>query len=61
MDGDEGGFVAAAGPARYQRTGEIAETGMFAPGDVPGETDTGTLCRLGEIFDGAPLSAKWSA
>lgn len=45
----------------YRQTMEIAETGMFAPGDVPGETDAGTLCRLGEIFDGAPLSAKWSA
>jgi len=45
----------------YQRTGEIAETGMFAVSDVPGETDSGTQSRLGEIFDRAPLTAKWSA
>ena len=33
---------------------------MFAPSEVPGEIDIGTRRRLGEIFDGAPLSAKWS-
>lgn len=44
----------------YRRTGEIAETGMFDPSGVPGDIDTGTRRRLGEIFDAAPRCAKWS-
>ena len=44
----------------YRQVGEIAETGMFAPGDVPRGINPGTRRRLGEIFDGVPLSAKWS-
>ncbi len=44
-----------------RRAGEIAETGMFAPSEVPGDIDTGTRSRRGEIFDVAPRCAKWSA
>ena len=43
----------------YHRVGEIAEAGMFAPGDVPPLTEPGTRRRLAEIFNNAPLSAHW--
>jgi ADP-ribose pyrophosphatase YjhB (NUDIX family) len=43
----------------YRAKGEIAETGMFAPDDVPVRTDPGTRYRLAEIFNGTPLSPLW--
>jgi ADP-ribose pyrophosphatase YjhB (NUDIX family) len=43
----------------YRRKGEIAEAGMFAPGDVPAATDPGTRKRLAEIFGKAPLRPQW--
>jgi hypothetical protein len=43
----------------YRQRGEIAETGMFAPADVPATTDVGTRHRLNEIFRRAPISAHW--
>jgi ADP-ribose pyrophosphatase YjhB (NUDIX family) len=43
----------------YSKLGEIAETGMFGPGDLPEQTDAGTHNRLAEIFDGAPISQMW--
>jgi ADP-ribose pyrophosphatase YjhB (NUDIX family) len=45
----------------YRQRGEIAETGMFAPADVPATTDVGTRHRLNEIFRRAPISAHWKA
>lgn len=44
----------------YRRHGEIAETGMFDPGDVPVRTDPGTRERLAEIFGKAPVSPYWN-
>ena len=44
----------------YLQRGEIAEAEMFMAGDVPARTDSGTRGRLAEIFEGAPLSPKWS-
>ena len=32
---------------------------MFAPRDVPEETDAGTRTRLAEIFDRSPISQLW--
>ena len=43
----------------YREPGEIAETGMFGAREMPDETDAGTRTRLREIFDGAPISARW--
>jgi ADP-ribose pyrophosphatase YjhB (NUDIX family) len=43
----------------YRKRAEIAEAGMFAPHDVPDETDAGTRTRLAEIFDRSPISARW--
>lgn len=43
----------------YRRKGEIAETGMFAPKDVPAQIDKGTRARLAEIFDHARLRPNW--
>jgi ADP-ribose pyrophosphatase YjhB (NUDIX family) len=43
----------------YRKLGEIAETGMFRVLDLPDETDMGTRARLKEIFDRAPISARW--
>lgn len=43
----------------YRQKGEIAETGMFAADEVPALTDLGTRHRFAEIFDNAPLSARW--
>lgn len=43
----------------YRAKGEIAETGMFAPDDVPVQTDKGTRARLAEIFDQARLRPNW--
>lgn len=43
----------------YHQPGEIAETGMFHPGEVPELTDRGTRNRLAEIFGGAPISPLW--
>jgi ADP-ribose pyrophosphatase YjhB (NUDIX family) len=43
----------------YRKLGEIAETGMFWPRDVPDETDAGTRARLAEIFDQSPISPLW--
>lgn len=45
----------------HKRLGEIAETGMFARSELPEDIDPGTWARLREIFDHAPLSAKWSS
>ena len=36
--------------------GEIAETGWFAPDDLPDDVNRGTRARLAEIFDAAPVS-----
>ncbi|MGH8515514.1 MAG: NUDIX domain-containing protein, partial [Gammaproteobacteria bacterium] len=43
----------------YRKRAEIAEAGMFAPQDVPDETDAGTRTRLAEIFDRSPISERW--
>ena len=43
----------------YREPGEIAETGMFGAREMPDETDAGTRTRLREIFDGAPINARW--
>jgi ADP-ribose pyrophosphatase YjhB (NUDIX family) len=43
----------------YRKLGEIAETGMFRLPDLPDETDMGTRARLKEIFDRAPIRARW--
>jgi len=43
----------------YRKLGEIAEAGMFAPQNVPEETDAGTRTRLAEIFDRSPISQLW--
>ena len=43
----------------YRRKGEIAETGMFAPNDVPALIEQGTRARLAEIFDKASLRPEW--
>ena len=43
----------------YRKRGEIAETGMFAPGSLPERTDPGTRARLAEIFDQAPINPLW--
>ncbi len=43
----------------YRKLGEIAETGMFAPRDLPDQTDAGTRNRLAEIFDRSPISQTW--
>jgi ADP-ribose pyrophosphatase YjhB (NUDIX family) len=43
----------------YREPGEIAETGMFGALNLPDETDAGTRTRLKEIFDGAPIGARW--
>jgi ADP-ribose pyrophosphatase YjhB (NUDIX family) len=43
----------------YRQRGEIAETGMFAPAELPALTDPGTRSRLAEIFAGAPVSPLW--
>ena len=43
----------------YRKFGEIAEAGMFAPQDVPHETDAGTRTRLAEIFEALPISQRW--
>jgi ADP-ribose pyrophosphatase YjhB (NUDIX family) len=43
----------------YRKLGEIAETGMFRLLDLPDETDMGTRARLKEIFDRAPIRARW--
>ena len=43
----------------HHQRGEIAETGMFAPQDVPDETDAGTRTRLAEIFDRSSISQLW--
>ncbi len=43
----------------YRQRGEIAESEMFAPDDVPAATDAGTRKRLAEIFGTATPSAKW--
>ncbi len=45
--------------ADYHQAGEIAETGMFAPKDVPDLIDGGTRVRLAEIFDGQKVSPLW--
>ena len=38
---------------------EIAETGFFAPGDLPHGATTATRARLAEVFDGTPVSPRW--
>lgn len=38
---------------------EIAESGFFAPNDVPKDTNPGTMRRLGELFGGRPVAAEW--
>lgn len=38
---------------------EIADSGFFAPGDLPAATTPATRRRLAEILDGAPPSAEW--
>jgi len=43
----------------YLKRGEIAEAGMFDRAHLPEQTDAGTLRRLAEIFDGAPLKPTW--
>ena len=43
----------------YRKLGEIAETGMFAPRDLPDDTDVGTRIRLAEIFDRSPIRPLW--
>jgi ADP-ribose pyrophosphatase YjhB (NUDIX family) len=45
--------------ADYRKLGEIAETGMFAPSEVPDKTDAGTRVRLAEIFGKSPVSQRW--
>jgi ADP-ribose pyrophosphatase YjhB (NUDIX family) len=54
-------FVVRHGQRRgdYRKYGEIAETGMFGRGDLPGAIDLGTRARLGEIFDRSPIPALW--
>ena len=32
---------------------------MFGALNLPEETDAGTRTRLKEIFDGAPIGARW--
>jgi len=44
----------------YRQKGEISQSGMFAFGDLPEPLDPGTSRRLAEIFEGAPISPKWS-
>jgi ADP-ribose pyrophosphatase YjhB (NUDIX family) len=43
----------------YRKLGEIDETGMFGPRDLPDQTDAGTRARLAEIFDQSPISPLW--
>ena len=38
---------------------EIVEHGFFALDALPADTTPGTRRRLAEVFDGAPVSAKW--
>ena len=38
---------------------EIAEAGFFAPDDLPAGATRATRARLAELFDGAPVSARW--
>ncbi|MFC0284779.1 NUDIX domain-containing protein [Camelimonas abortus] len=38
---------------------EIAETGFFAPDDLPAATTPATRARLDEILRGAPVSPLW--
>jgi 8-oxo-dGTP pyrophosphatase MutT (NUDIX family) len=44
----------------YCQAREIAEAAMFDYPTLPPDIDPGTLQRLREIFDGAPISAYWS-
>lgn len=39
--------------------GEIAETGFFAPSDVPQETTAATRRRIAELFDNRAISPHW--
>ena len=39
--------------------GEIAETGWFAPHDLPADAHRATLARVAEIFDGVPAAPTW--
>jgi ADP-ribose pyrophosphatase YjhB (NUDIX family) len=43
----------------YRKAGEIAETGMFAASALPDRTDAGTIARLDEILNKAPVKALW--
>jgi ADP-ribose pyrophosphatase YjhB (NUDIX family) len=43
----------------YHKRGEIAEAGMFASSDLPERTDVGTVARLDEILNKAPVKALW--
>jgi ADP-ribose pyrophosphatase YjhB (NUDIX family) len=43
----------------YFKRGEIAEARMFAREDLPERIDPGTLRRISEIFDNAPLNPLW--
>jgi hypothetical protein len=44
----------------YRQKGEISQSGIYVFGDLPEPLDPGTSRRLAEIFEGAPISPKWS-
>lgn len=46
-------------PCATARSGEIAAHGFFACDALPDGVTPGTLRRLAEAFEGAPLSANW--
>jgi len=43
----------------YHEPNEIAESGMFGVSYLPADTDLGTRRRLSEIFERAPVNARW--
>jgi ADP-ribose pyrophosphatase YjhB (NUDIX family) len=43
----------------YHQPGEIVESGMFGVSNLPADTDLGTRRRLSEIFERAPVTARW--
>lgn len=46
-------------PCSPSADGEIAERRFFALADLPSDTSPGTRRRLGEAFEGAPISPDW--
>lgn len=46
-------------PGELTHHGEIAETGWFDPHALPDDAHRSTRARMSEMFDGAPVDARW--